>query len=109
MIQQGELVGRLRLTQHGAGAHRQLDRRVETRFGERQAAGLAIHHADHPVRVGLGTAGAHLVEQLERFLRALARILEPLVCRVHFGVIHEAKGREVAIAAALGDGAAFPK
>ena len=68
------------------------------------ATGVAVYHADHTVGVGLGAAGAELIEQRERELGLLACILEALAPHVHLTVVHQAEGVQVHVAHSLGEG-----
>src|SRR5204863_9008660 len=68
-----------------------------------QAAGLAVDHPDDAVGVGLGAARAQLVEQPQRALGVLARVLEALPRHVDFGLVRQADALEPGVARALGD------
>ncbi len=103
LIQQRQLARRLRFVQHGAGAHRQLDRRAETRFGERGAPRLAVHHAEDAVGLGLVAAGVELVENGEGSLGVAPGVLVAPPHDVHLGVIHQALPLQVRVARPLGD------
>src|SRR5215217_8436905 len=59
------------------------------------AAGLPIHPADHLVGVSLVEPGSHLVEDAQRGLGVLPRLLVMLPREVHFGVVQESQALEM--------------
>src|SRR5216110_284171 len=101
--QEGKLARGVGFVQHRSRAHSEIDRRTQPRFGERQSADLAIHHADHLVRFGFVAARIELVEDRQRGLGVAERLLVAAARKVCLGVIHEAHTLQVEIARALGD------
>src|SRR5205823_5309325 len=109
LIQQGELARRFRLVQHRSRAHRQLDRRLEPRLGERRPARLAVDHPEHTIRVGLGAPHAQLIEHGQGGFGVQSGVLVSLPGDVHLGVVHQAQASEVGVARAIGDLVTLPE
>ena len=109
LIEERQLARGLRPVQDRVRAHRLLDRRPEPRLGERGSAGLAKHHAEHAIRVGLVAARVELIEQGERGLGVAPRVLIALPDEVHVRVVDQAQPLEVQVARALGDLVALPE
>ncbi len=103
LMQQRQFARCLGFVQHRAGAHRQIDRRAQPRFGERGAPRLAVHHADHAVGFGFITARVELVEDGEGRLGVAARVLVATPLEVHLGMIHQAHALQVRVARPLGN------
>ena len=104
-----QLTGGFGFVQHRPRAGRQRHCRAEPRLGERGAAHLSIHHAQHAIRFGLRAACSQLIVQGERRLGVLARVLEPLARHVHFGVMDETEALQMQVTGALGDHATLPE
>ncbi len=103
LIEQGQLPGGLRFAQDRAGAHRQLHRGAQPRFGQRVAAGLPVHSPDHLIGVGLVQPGSQPVEDAQCGFRILPGLIVALPGQMDFGVVEESEALEVDVPDGFGD------
>ena len=109
LIEKRQLPVGLGLAQDRAGAHRHLDSRAQTGFGERVAPRLPVHSADHLVRISLVELGAELVEDAQCRLGVLASLIVPLAGEVYLGVVQQAEALKMDVSDPLGDLEALPE